>query len=101
MKGAKARRSQLLSTYGVGGLFPAESTSFMIAGLHEWDVERAEHISEPRLARALGVTELKAPPAGGKRDVPVIRYPYTQVCPKCRRIGSLSDLSKDRNEAKC
>lgn len=101
MNGAKARRSQLLSTYGVGGLFPAESTSFMIAGLHEWNVDKAEHISEPRLARALGVTELKAPPAGGKRDVPVIRYPYTQVCPKCRRIGSLSDLSKDKNEAKC
>lgn len=101
MNTAKARRSQLLSTYGVGGLFPAESTSFMIAGLHEWNVERADHIAEPRLARALGVAELKAPPAGGKRDVPVIRYPYTQVCPKCRRIGALSELSKDKNEARC
>lgn len=101
MNGAKARRSQLLSTYGVGGLFPSESTSFMIAGLHEWNVDKAEHIAEPRLARALGVSELKAPPAGGKRDIPVIRYPYTQVCPKCRRIGSLRDLSKDPNEAKC
>ncbi|KKW65702.1 hypothetical protein AAV95_05475 [Mycolicibacterium elephantis] len=101
MNTAKARRTQLLSTYGVGGLFPAESTSFMVAGLHVWRTERAEQISEPRLARALGVTELKAPPAGGKRDVPVIRFPYTQVCPKCRRIGSLRDLSKDTGEAKC
>lgn len=101
MNAPKARRSQLLSTYGVGGLFPSESTSFMIAGLHEWDDKRADEISEPRLARALGVAELKSPPAGGKRDVPVIRYPYTQVCPKCRRIGSLSELSKDRNVAKC
>lgn len=101
MNTAKARRSQLISTYGVGGLFPSESTSFMIAGLHEWDVERAEPIVEPRLARALGVKELKSPPAGGKRDVPVIRYPYTQVCPKCRRIGPLSELSKDKNTAKC
>ncbi|MBU8827090.1 DUF1998 domain-containing protein [Mycolicibacterium goodii] len=101
MNTAKARRSQLLSTYGVGGLFPAESTSFMIAGLHVWKTERAERISEPRLARALGVTELMAPPAGGRRDVPVIRFPYTQVCPKCRRIGSLGELSKDKGEAKC
>ncbi|CAJ1493884.1 DUF1998 domain-containing protein [[Mycobacterium] kokjensenii] len=101
MTGAKARRSQLLSTYGVGGLFPSESTSYMIAGLHEWDEKRAEPVSEPRLARALGVSELKAPPAGGRRDVPVIRYPYTQVCPSCRRIGALSDLSKDKNVAKC
>lgn len=100
MNTPKARRSQLLSTYGVGGLFPAESTSYMIAGLHEWNVDKAEHIAEPRLARALGVTELKAPPATGKRDVPVIRYPFTQVCPKCRRIGPLNKLSKD-NDAKC
>ncbi len=101
MNTAKARRSQLLSTYGVGGLFPSESTSYMIAGLHEWDVDRAERVLEPRLARALGVKELKSPPAGGKRDVPVIRYPYTQVCPKCRRIGALSELSKDKQNAVC
>lgn len=101
MNTAKARRSQLLSTYGVGGLFPAESTSFMIAGLDFWRTERAERISEPRLARALAVTELLAPPATGRRDVPVIRFPYTQVCPKCRRIGPLGELSKDRGEAKC
>lgn len=101
MSDPKARRSQLLSTYGVGGLFPSESTSFMIVGLHEWDAKKADEVSEPRLARALGVAELKSPPATGKRDVPVIRYPYTQVCPKCRRIGSLSELSKDRNVAQC
>ncbi|WIM87438.1 DUF1998 domain-containing protein [Candidatus Mycobacterium wuenschmannii] len=101
MNTAKARRSQLLSTYGVGGLFPSEATSFMIAGLHEWDIANAERIPEPRLARALGVNDLMAPPAGGKRDVPVIRYPYTQVCPKCRRIGALSDLSKDKQNAVC
>jgi hypothetical protein len=98
---AKARRSQLLSTYGVGGLFPSETTSFMIAGLHEWNADRADPISEPRLARSLGVSELKAPPAGTRRDVPVIRFPYTQVCPDCRRIGTLKDLSKDWNIAKC
>ena len=46
MNTAKARRSQLLSTYGVGGLFPSEATSFMIAGIHEWDVERAERVPE-------------------------------------------------------
>ncbi|MGB3892786.1 MAG: DUF1998 domain-containing protein [Mycolicibacter sinensis] len=101
MSGPKARRSQLLSTYGVGGLFPSESTSFMIAGLHEWDEKKADEVIEPRLARALGVVELKSPPATGKRDVPVIRYPYTQVCPFCRRIGALSELSKDKNVATC
>jgi hypothetical protein len=97
----KARRSQLISTYGIGGLFPSSTTSYMIAGLHEWKEDRAEPLSEPRLARSLKVTALKQPPAGGRKDVPVIRFPYTQVCPSCRRIGRLHELSKDWNIAEC
>jgi hypothetical protein len=73
MSQAKARRSQLISTYGIGGLFPSSTTSYMIAGLHEWKEDRAEPVSEPRLARSLKVTALKQPPAGGRKDVPVIR----------------------------
>lgn len=101
MSQAKARRSQLISTYGIGGLFPSSTTSYMIAGLHEWKEDRAEPVSEPRLARSLKVSALKQPPAGGRRDVPVIRFPYTQVCPTCRRIGRLHELSKDWNVAEC
>lgn len=101
MRTAKARRTQLLSTYGVGALFPAETTSFMVAGLHLWNVDNTDTIVEPRLARLLRIREFKAPPAGGRRDIPVIRYPYTQVCPKCRRIGSLKELSNDPSTATC
>ncbi|WP_032399097.1 DUF1998 domain-containing protein [Rhodococcoides fascians] len=99
--GATARRSQLLSTYGIGGLFPSETTSYMIVGLDEWKDDRAPLVSEPRLARSLGVRELKSPPAGTARDVPVTRFPLTQVCPACRRIGSIYDLSGDWTVAKC
>lgn len=98
---AKARRSQLLSTYGIGGLFPSETSSFMIVGLDYWDEKRAPEVVEPRLARTLGVRELKSPPAGGKRDVPVVRFPYTQICPGCRRIGSTTDLGGDWNASHC
>ncbi|WP_043679655.1 DUF1998 domain-containing protein [Nocardia vulneris] len=99
--GPRARRSQLLSTYGIGGLFPSETTSFMIVGLDEWKVERATEVSEPRLARSLRVRELKSPPAGTTRDIPVIRFPATQICPTCRRIGSMKELARDWNIAKC
>ncbi|MET9199592.1 DUF1998 domain-containing protein [Gordonia sp. NPDC003585] len=97
----KARRSQLLSTYGIGGLFPSETTSFMIVGLHEWHEDSSPVISEPRLARSLGVQELKSPPAGGKRDVPVVRFPETQICPGCRRIGTTAQLGGDWNASHC
>ena len=101
MNHPKARRGQLISTYGIGGLFPSATTSYMIAGLHEWKEDRAEQISEPRLARSLKVSALRQPPAGGRKDVPVIRFPYTQVCPSCRRIGRLPELSRDWNVAEC
>lgn len=101
MSQPKVRRSQLISTYGIGGLFPSSTTSYMIAGLHEWKEDRAEPVSEPRLSRSLKVSALKQPPAGGRKDVPVIRFPYTQVCPTCRRIGRLHELSKDWNVAEC
>lgn len=97
----KARQGQLVSTYGIGGLFPSETSSFMIVGLHEWNEDRAVPVDEPRLARSLGVSELKAPPAGTRRDVPVIRFPRTQICPQCRRIGTNAQLGGEWNAAVC
>lgn len=97
----KARRSQLVSTYGIGGLFPSETSSFMIMGLDYWNEERAPEVSEPRLARSLGVHELRTPPAGSKKDVPVVRFPWTQICPSCRRIGTTNELGGDWNASKC
>ena len=97
----KARRSQLVSTYGIGGLFPSDNTSYMIAGQEEWNEERCPQVSEPRLARSLAVGRLLMPPAGGNRDVPVIRFPYYQVCPNCRRVAGLNEFKSPWNEAKC
>jgi len=97
----KARRSQLISTFGVGGLFPSENTSFMISGLQDWKTDHATTTSEPRLARSLGVSTFFMPPAGGRRDVPVIRFPAMQVCPDCRRIGTASDFNSPWNRAVC
>ncbi len=99
----KARRSQLLSTYGIGGLFPAENTSFMIRGLQEWVTDGREDlvVSEPRLARSLEVTELRLPPGGRKCDIPVVRFPETQVCPACHRIDHWSTFKCGWNESVC
>lgn len=88
-----ARRSQLVTTYGVGALFPAQNESFMIMGLDDWPKDAPE-IDEPRLARALRVRAFRSPRAGGSnnRDVPVIRFPEVHVCPTCRRLGPIWDF---------
>ncbi|WP_336724705.1 DUF1998 domain-containing protein [Cellulosimicrobium cellulans] len=83
----KARQSQLVTTYGVGSLFPAGDQSFMICGTDEWDDKWSPVVEEPRLARSLGVHSFKAPSTGKRSgDVPVVRFPTYHYCPGCRRL---------------
>lgn len=92
---AKARQSQLVTTYGVGSLFPAADQSFMIMGADYWS-EWSPRIEEPRLARALGVTHFRIPPSGrAAGDVPVTRFPLMHYCTKCFRLGTLNQLAED------
>lgn len=87
---AKARQSQLVTTYGVGSLFPAQNQSFMIMGLDSWS-DRSPEILEPRLARLLGVNDFRAPAVNDSngRDLPVIRFPEWHFCPQCRRLDAI------------
>lgn len=83
----KARQSQLVTTYGVGSLFPSGDQSFMICGTDEWDETWCAPVEEPRLARSLGVHVFRSPSTGRRKgDVPVIRFPIYHYCPKCRRL---------------
>ncbi|WP_136609322.1 DUF1998 domain-containing protein [Sinomonas albida] len=98
----KVRRSQLLSTYGVGGLLPDENASFMVASLDQWDQGHLTPVPEPRLARALNVAALYLPSASKKTgSVSVIRFPFIQSCSKCGRLGDLARLKSAWNDPKC
>lgn len=105
-----ARRSQLLSTYGVGSLFPSENASYLMVGLHLWDSDSLPVIGEPRLVRQLRVRELKSPPATPesqkfsarrKSGVPVTRFPLTLQCPSCSAIGTPHQLRSSAADPKC
>lgn len=102
---ATVRRTQLVSTYGVGAILPVESESFMIAGLDEWRPRSEDVIYEPRLCDALGVSRLYAPPGGdGGGMVPMVRFPEWVYCPECGRLDKfwrLADKSKDEYVNKC
>ena len=89
---AEARRSQLVSTYGVGALFPAEDESFMLVGLDDWNERFCPEVSQPRLARSLNVRTFRMPPSGGKgaRDLPVVRFPLMHHCASCKRLDYLN-----------
>lgn len=100
-----ARRSQLVTTYGVGGLFPAENSSFLIAGLHLWDRKELPTVVEPRLRRQLRVSEFKAPPAtpdrGRGAGVPVTRFPEFLQCPACSALGTVRQLRASSDKPVC
>lgn len=96
---ANARRSSLVSTFGVGSIFPVEDDSVMICGIDEWD--RGDVLHEPRLQEVLGVQELRTPPSGRRRgDIPVVRFPEWAFCPSCRALGRAWDITH-RGSRRC
>jgi len=91
----KARRASLVSTFGVGSLFPTENDSVMICGLDDWSKGPVLH--EQRLQDSLGVWEFRLPPTGWSRgDVPVVRFPEWAFCSQCRRLDVAWDLASRR-----
>jgi hypothetical protein len=93
------RRSQIITTYGIGSIVPVEDESFMVAGIDRWAQEPL-NLHEPRLERRLRVNGFRLPPASENgADVPVVRFPTWSHCPSCRRLDSHSRLSSlFRNE---
>ena len=95
------RRSQLISTYGIGAIVDLEAGSFMPTGLEDWaNATRfaSLSISEPRLQAQLGVSHFRSAPimeaipnsfgmVDARKTTPAVRFPEWQECPKCHRLG--------------
>ena len=87
------RRSQLVTTYGVGAVLPVGDEAFMVAALERWDVAGPD-LHEPRLERELRTNGFVQPPTSEDRpDVPVVRFPRWQSCPMCRRLAPHKDFT--------
>ncbi|CAL9530547.1 hypothetical protein SUDANB37_04049 [Streptomyces sp. enrichment culture] len=100
------RRSQLVTTYGVGAMVAIDNESFIVAGLDSWDVSEAPEIPEPRLARFLGVKAFRLPPApdpdrGGGDGVRVRRFPEYYSCPGCNVLQPFRKFNAPGGKATC
>lgn len=81
------RRSQLITTYGVGSIVPVEDQSFMIAGIDNWG-DLDPDVQEPRLEKQLGVAGFVLPPdEDSGHKVPAVRFPNLYSCPVCNRLA--------------
>lgn len=95
------RRSQLISSFGIGSIIDLEKGSFMPMGLEDWEHatrRHSLHIGEPRLQAMLRVGHFRMGPVRedipGTRLVrarsvaPATRFPKWHECPICHRIGT-------------
>lgn len=97
----QVRRSQLVTTYGVGAVIAIEDESFMVAGIDRWPQGQLD-LHEPRLERRLEVQGFRQPPAREDRpDIPVVRYPRWYSCPKCRRLADHRTLAGAFDSNQC
>ncbi|MGW1546799.1 DrmB family protein [Streptomyces sp. NPDC002346] len=87
------RRSQMITTYGIGSLIAVDNESFIVSGIDDahrsWPLDEAPIVREHRLARVLGVSHFRLPPASedtSKDGVRVRRFPLWHSCPKCQSL---------------
>jgi hypothetical protein len=112
------RRSQVISTYGIGAIIDLEAGSFMPLGLSDWEAATrpaALIVYEPRLQAQLGVDHFRLPPVAQSVDgypghvesratLPAVRFPEWHECPKCHRLGvegNPFEVSSDGNSLEC
>ncbi|MDJ1134508.1 DUF1998 domain-containing protein [Streptomyces iconiensis] len=107
VKGAM-RRSQMITTYGVGGLVAVDNESFIVSGLDNadraWARDEAPPVREPRLATLLGVTHFRLPPASGdgsEDGIRVKRFPWWQSCSKCELLAPYKDFNSPSGKSVC
>jgi hypothetical protein len=111
------RRSQLISTYGIGAIIDLEKGSFMPMGLEDWEGSTRDPsltIREARLEAQLGVNHFRLAPVAqqieGSRRVqahstaPAVRFPEWHECSKCHRLGKAEEpfeLADDGSRLVC
>ncbi|OXM52482.1 DUF1998 domain-containing protein [Amycolatopsis alba] len=100
------RRSQLVTTYGVGAMIAVENESFIVSGIDSWNIDDAPIINEGRLANAFpGIDFFRLPPAPdpeyGIDGVRVRRFPEFYSCPDCNALQSYKEFNCLPGRARC
>ncbi|MFD7287304.1 DrmB family protein [Streptomyces sp. NPDC059863] len=98
------RRSQMITTYGVGSLIAVDNESFIVSGLDSWNMTEAPTIDEHRLARILDVSFFRLPPASddtSKDGVRVRRFPLWHSCRTCNALQHVRGFNSPPGKNEC
>jgi hypothetical protein len=98
------RRTQMITTYGVGSMVALGDRSFIVSGLDTWNAARAERIYEPNLQRWLGVHEFRLPPAASPPAGDGVRirlFPEWYSCGTCRDLQPFGRFGSPAGKSVC
>lgn len=98
------RRTQMITTYGVGSMVALGDRSFIVSGLDTWDAHRAEKIYEPNLQHWLGVHEFRYPPAASPPAGDGVRirlFPEMYSCGTCRDLQPFGRFGSPPGKSVC
>lgn len=95
------RRTQLITTFGVGSIVDLPSDSVIVAGTDYWNIDNDEDdeflIREDNLQNLLGVDYFVRPKIATEenkfsksKDIPVFRFPEILFCTRCNKIAHYS-----------
>jgi hypothetical protein len=96
------RRGQLITTYGVGAMIALGDASYIVTGLDTWKTDSNSVVHEPRLEMALGITELRLPPAQDWRHGATLRrFPAWYSCTDCRLLQTYRKFTARGSKCSC
>lgn len=89
------RRSQLITTYGIGAISDLKDFSGVLKSPNVWEpltinrLKKEEKVEDPRLAKALGVDYFLMPPKKQEKNsgwLPFTLFPRMLHCPRCKSL---------------
>jgi len=88
------RLSQIITTFGVGGIMDFIDQPLMTASQKQW--QNPNRIYEERLAKKLGVNGFIFPKdSDSEYNVPFVRFPRWYYCPVCKKLKPIEEWEKE------
>ena len=98
------RRSQYISSFGVGAILDLGNESFIASDISRWDNSSGQVIHLKRLEYRLKVKEFRMPPIpkgfwdNNSHKLPYYRFPQWLFCPSCRKLTQWSSTKEKKGE---
>ncbi|HTE57191.1 MAG TPA: DUF1998 domain-containing protein [Verrucomicrobiae bacterium] len=74
------RRSQTVTTFGIGAIADLPNASLMVCGIDKWDPQRGIKLYDPRLEKKLGANYFLMAPEAPIDGIVAVRFPRWMRC---------------------